>query len=71
MTRKAIHAYVTDGTHQAWHDAAARAGCSVSALIETLATTGELACIVADHELVGAARRHDAAQRRRRPKWDR
>jgi len=36
-TRKAIHAFLTPASHEAWHEFAAENGVSVSALIEALA----------------------------------
>ena len=36
-TRKAIHAFLTPASHEAWHEFAAENGVSVSALIEAMA----------------------------------
>ena len=36
-TRKAIHAFLTPDSHEAWHDFAAENGISVSAMIEAMA----------------------------------
>ena len=36
-TRKAIHAFLTPASHEAWHDFAAENGVSVSAMIEAMA----------------------------------
>lgn len=35
--RKALHAYLSDEAHDAWHDRAAAHGVSVSALLESIA----------------------------------
>jgi hypothetical protein len=35
--RKALHAYLSDDAHEAWHDRAAEHGVSVSALLESIA----------------------------------
>jgi hypothetical protein len=35
--RKALHAYLSDEAHDAWHDRAAEHGVSVSALLEAIA----------------------------------
>jgi len=36
-SRKALHAYLSDGAHEAWHERAAEHGVSVSALLEAIA----------------------------------
>lgn len=35
-SRRALHAYVTDDAHDAWHDFAANNGVTVSGLLEAL-----------------------------------
>jgi hypothetical protein len=35
--RRAIHAYLSDESHQTWHDLAERSGVSVSGILEALA----------------------------------
>jgi hypothetical protein len=71
--RKALHAYVSDSAHDQWHGFAAEQGVSVSAILEALA--GELDFdSPLTHEQLGArlnsvvkaARKIDAARRRRR-----
>lgn len=60
-----MHAYVSDMAHDQWHDFAAVNGVSVSAFLEALGP--ELDMLTGrDIELVRAARRIDAARRRRR-----
>lgn len=61
--RKALHAYVTDEAHDAWHDFAATNGVSVSALLEVMAFG--LAVDAEPVDLVTEARRVDAERRRR------
>lgn len=69
--RKAIHVYVTDEARAAWHTFAEETGASLSALIEIrgqmlakeIADAGDAADIHRDW--VRAARKHDAANRRR------
>lgn len=61
--RKAIHAYLTDGAHDHWHDNAARLGTDVSALLEAIAPTLE-AILHTDPAAIAA--RNIAATRRRR-----
>jgi len=63
-TRKAIHCYLTDEAHEAWHQQAARLGVSLSALMETLATLD----IAISENTIEKARRIDANNRRRGPK---
>lgn len=66
--RKALHAYVSDKAHAAWHTHAAELGVSVSALLEVF---GENISILvgpdaADSEwMVTDARAVDTARRRR------
>lgn len=71
-SRRAIHAFVSPEAHEHWHDFAAEEGVSVSALIEAFAPE------LGDPErgkslmhdrlsfVVLAARKIDAARRRRR-----
>ncbi len=61
-SRKALHAYVSAQSHDAWHDTCAGEGVSVSGLLEVLG--GHLDQIMTD-DLVRQARRVDAARRRR------
>lgn len=71
--RKALHAYVTDDAHDAWHGFAAEQGVSVSAILEALAPELDFDAPMT-HEQLGArlnsvvksARKIDAARRRRR-----
>ncbi len=71
-SRRALHAYVSDDAHDKWHGFAAEQGVSVSAILEALApqlTFEEGADQpVADglDRVVKAARKIDAARRRRR-----
>lgn len=69
--RRAIHAYLTPASHDAWHDFAAEHGVSVSAMIEVLGThfraqldRGTDDPVVLS-EITRAARKLDAARRRR------
>lgn len=63
-SKKAVHAYVSNGAHDQWHDFAAQNGVSVSALLEVLAA--ELNDSEEQYQpLVVAARRIDASRRRR------
>lgn len=70
--RRALHAYLSREAHDAWHDFAAEQGVSVSGLLE--ASGQELAPVAQGSsrprkeqlELVEAARKIDAARRRRR-----
>ena len=70
-TRKAIHAFLTPTSHEAWHDFAAERGVSVSALIEAMAIDwrerrdGETYDLPELEELARQARRIDAQRRRR------
>lgn len=77
--RKALHAYVSDDSHDTWHGFGAEHGVSVSAILQALTETGTfielddpeagivLGRTVADHLaiVVSRARRIDAARRRR------
>lgn len=71
-SRRAIHAFVSPEAHEQWHDFAAEEGVSVSALIEAFApeladpARGKEAVHVRLHCVVVAARKIDAARRRRR-----
>lgn len=69
-SRKALHAYVTDGAHDQWHGFAAEQGVSVSAILEALAPTLTVDDEPADYlnvlDVVTDARRIDARRRRRR-----
>ena len=70
-TRKAIHAFLTPASHEAWHDVAAENGVSVSALIEALAQDwaerkqGDDFDLPEIEALSRSARKIDAARRRR------
>jgi len=69
-TRRALHAYVSDDAHDAWHDFAAENGVTVSGLLEALtphlqATTSEATLQTAWEESIKSARAVDAARRRR------
>ncbi|MCB1251262.1 MAG: hypothetical protein KDB33_15115 [Acidimicrobiales bacterium] len=70
-TRRAIHAYLSDDAHEAWHEFAAENGVSVSGLLEAMGVRfaerlrdGEAADAELD-ALTRAARKVDAARRRR------
>lgn len=63
--RKALHAYLSDESHDAWHDYAAEKGVSVSGLLEAIAQTGTLSW-KDNSEVVKAARKIDVERRRRR-----
>lgn len=69
-SRKALHAYVTDNAHEQWHGFAAEQGVSVSAILEALAPALEAeepdGSTLEIDSIVTAARRIDAARRRRR-----
>lgn len=70
--RRALHAYLSREAHDAWHDFAAEQGVSASGLLE--ASGQNLAPLVDGNaklakdqqDLVDAARKIDAARRRRR-----
>jgi hypothetical protein len=70
-TRKAIHAFLTPASHEAWHDFAAEAGVSVSAIIEAMAVDwrerreGDSYELPELDALARDARRIDAQRRRR------
>ncbi len=71
-SRRALHAYVSDDAHDKWHGFAAEQGVSVSAILEALAP--QLNAEAGDDQpvsdgldnVVKAARKIDAARRRRR-----
>ncbi len=62
--RKALHAYVSDEAHDAWHEAAAEHGVSASAILEALAPIIDR-LMVDEPYLARNARKVDAARRRR------
>lgn len=69
-TRRALHAYVSDDAHNAWHDFAAENGVTVSGLLEALTTfldvePGELAQATVWADSIKMARAVDAKRRRR------
>ncbi len=72
-SRKAIHAFLTPESHEAWHDFAAEHGVSVSAMIEAMAGDwserrngdGDGYDLPEVDELARNARRIDAQRRRR------
>ncbi len=69
-TRRALHAYVSDDAHDAWHDFAAENGVTVSALLEALTPhlqteRGAATLESAWEDSIKAARAVDAARRRR------
>ncbi len=72
-TRRALHSYLTDPAFDAWHDYATEAGVSVSGLLEAigrqLAEVAATGTDMSEHQpdLLKAARRIDAANRRRGP----
>lgn len=67
--RRALHAYLSDEAHEAWHDFAAENGVSVSALLEVLSAplNSDLEAPVVDvlNDVIPAARATDASRRRR------
>ncbi|MEZ5229892.1 MAG: hypothetical protein R2710_25485 [Acidimicrobiales bacterium] len=70
--RKALHAIVSDGAHDQWHDAAASHGVSVTAMLEVLAhrlpsgdNQNDGHDVRIDDELVEQARKIDAQRRSR------
>jgi hypothetical protein len=70
-TRKAIHAFLTPSSHEAWHTFAAENGVSVSAMIEAMATDwrerrdGDAYELPELDALARDARRIDTRRRRR------
>jgi len=68
--RRALHAYVSDEAHDAWHDFAAENGVTVSGLLEALtpllrAKDGDATLETAWEESIKSARAVDAQRRRR------
>lgn len=67
--RKALHAYISDGAHETWHQFAATNGISVSATLEALAVeldqTEVSAGTIDFQPIVARARQTDATRRRR------
>lgn len=68
--RRALHAYVSDDAHDAWHDFAAENGVTVSGLLEALtphlqATADDRSLETAFEDSIKAARAVDAQRRRR------
>ena len=70
-SRKAIHAFLTPDSHEAWHEFAAEHGVSVSGLIEAIALDwadrreGDDYDLAEVEALSRQARRFDASRRRR------
>lgn len=69
-SRRALHAYVSDDAHDAWHDFAAENGVTVSGLLEALtpllqSAPADATIAQAWDESVKAARAVDARRRRR------
>ncbi len=70
-SRKAIHAFLTPDSHEAWHEFAAEHGVSVSGLIEAIALDwgdrrdGDDYDLAEVDALSRQARRIDAGRRRR------
>ena len=70
-SRKAIHAFLTPDSHEAWHEFAAEHGVSVSGLIEAIALDwadrrdGDDFDLAEIDALSRQARRIDAGRRRR------
>lgn len=70
-TRRALHAYVSDEAHEAWHDFAAESGVTVSGLLEALTTHLQPQAEAQTlqqvwEESIKSARAVDAKRRRRR-----
>lgn len=68
--RRALHAYVSDDAHDAWHDFAAENGVTVSGLLEALtphlaSTADDISAAAVFEESIKSARAVDAARRRR------
>jgi hypothetical protein len=67
--RRALHAYLSDDAHDTWHQVAADLGCSVSAMLEAMASdfegTDESGSRARVEAIVKKARRIDADRRRR------
>jgi len=68
-SRRALHAYLSNEAHDAWHDFAAEHGVSVSALLEVLSAplNNDLEVPIVDvlNDVIPAARATDASRRRR------
>ena len=70
-SRKALHAYVSDGAHDQWHNFAAEQGITLSALLDVLGTeisdpTNQEQGMSERLEFVVAEARKTDARRRRR-----
>lgn len=65
-TRRAIHAYLSNDAHEAWHDFAAQHGVSVSGLLEAYGQSIESLPKAQVEALVKETRKIDATRRRRR-----
>jgi hypothetical protein len=67
--RRALHAYLSDDAHDTWHRVSADLGCSVSAMLEAMATGFDATDAPDLSErlapIVKRARRIDADRRRR------
>lgn len=63
--RRAIHAYCSPDAHDAWHEAAAEHGVSVSAMLEALAPKVDQ-LMVDEPYLARTCRKIDADRRRRK-----
>lgn len=69
--RRALHAYMSDAAHEAWHSFAADNGASVSGLLEAIgqnindAIESGVEPSPFDPGLIKSARRIDASRRRR------
>lgn len=68
--RKAIHAYLTEESHDVWHDVSEEAGVSLSGFLEAFAA--DMKAYPPDqgghprwNELIKSARKIDAVRRRR------
>lgn len=70
--RRALHAYLSPESHDAWHDFAAEQGVSVSGILEAYGlelvdvVKGKTKARKDQTALVDAARKIDAVRRRRR-----
>lgn len=62
--RSALHAFLSHDAHEGWHGNAARLGVTVSGLLEVMGA--DLASMTERDPVVQAARKVDAARRRRR-----
>jgi len=68
--RRALHAYVSDDAHDAWHDFAAENGVTVSGLLESLAPhlqnqADDVSLKATFEDSIRSARAVDASRRRR------